>query len=65
MRCTQCPDMIRVLLFLLAGSASVLWLAMRADAEPITPARPPPDPDLAHEDDQPAEAGQGEFDWAA
>jgi hypothetical protein len=48
-----------------AAAAILRWLAMRADAEPITPARPPPDPDLAHEDDQPAEAGQGEFDWAA
>jgi hypothetical protein len=47
-------------------AATILrWLAMRADAEPITPARPPPDLHLEHKDDGPAEAGQGDFDWAA
>ena len=34
------------------------WLAMRAEPEPITPARPPPAPDLHH--DEPDEAHQEE-----
>ena len=47
-------------------AATILrWLAMRAEPEPITPARPPPDPHLDQEDDEPAEARQEECDWAA
>ncbi len=46
-----------------AAAATLRWLAMRAEPERITPARPPPDPDL--ERDEPGDALQEEFDWAA